>query len=91
MATYENKKPDVIRTINENIMKFKYRHDISTDAQVHVGLNPWYLQMRQEVHNLHRIHLKARRAKMRELFIQDFLRERQELQEVDFDYTNTQP
>jgi hypothetical protein len=72
-------------------MKFKYRDNIECDSKVHIGLNSWYLQMRQEVHNLHKIHLNARREKMKELYIQDFLRESEELQEVDFAYVNTQP
>lgn len=67
-------------------MKLKYRYDITTGAMVHIGPNPFYMQIRQEVHNVHEIHLKAKREKIRELFIQDFLQQQKELRGINFDY-----
>ncbi|KAJ3665522.1 hypothetical protein Zmor_001014 [Zophobas morio] len=72
-------------------MKCKYYPDITIAPGCHTGLNSFYLQMRQELYSLNKTRLKSRKGKLLELFRQDFLRESQELAEVQIGYINTQP
>ncbi|KAK4882002.1 hypothetical protein RN001_005321 [Aquatica leii] len=75
---------------NDVIMEIDPRRSIERDPKSHIGFNPLFLTMRQELHTLKQINTKNRKAKLRKLLIEDFLQEDKELRQVGLAYTNTQ-
>ncbi|KAF5282098.1 hypothetical protein FQR65_LT14416 [Abscondita terminalis] len=76
--------------INDVIMGIDHRRSIERDPRAHIGLNPLFLTMREELYTLKKISTNNRKVKLRKLLIEDYVQEDQELRQVGLAYTNTQ-
>ncbi|KAL1509634.1 hypothetical protein ABEB36_004342 [Hypothenemus hampei] len=72
-------------------MKFSPHQPLETLSVRSLGLNSYYVTMRHELFGLSQLLIEQRREKLKKLLIEDFLREENELNEVDLGYITTQP
>lgn len=74
--------------LNHRMMTIDPRKDIAVYPKVHIGLNPYIITIRQELHDLQYLNTEARKHRLFELHKQDFLQEEEELREVGLAYIN---
>ncbi|CAG9772599.1 unnamed protein product [Ceutorhynchus assimilis] len=82
---------DRILKLNTKVMTYDYRVPLACDATKAMGLNSYFLNLREELLCAGKINLRERKTKMYKLLMEDFLREEKELNEVDLGYIEMHP